>query len=131
MASLDDYRQKREFSRTPEPRGSVASELDGRRFVIQKHAATNLHYDLRLEIDGVLKSWVIPKGPSLDPNEKRLAIHVEDRVVGRLNPDLFAAFPKAFVVTCVKELAPLGDDRLSAPHHLDIGRRGVLGRQRD
>ena len=77
MASLDHYHSKRAFDRTPEPLGGEASTV-GHRFVVQKHAASRLHYDLRLEMEGVLRSWAIPKGPSFSPGEKRLAVHTED-----------------------------------------------------
>jgi len=76
--SLKKYQQKRDFDRTPEPSGGRRKGSREPIFVIQKHDASNLHYDLRLEVDDVLKSWAVPKGPSTDPREKRLAMPTED-----------------------------------------------------
>jgi DNA ligase D-like protein (predicted 3'-phosphoesterase) len=82
--SLAEYERKRDFSKTKEPSGSRKAKAKTKakrrhpRFSIQKHSATSLHYDLRLEVDGVLASWAVPKGPSLDPRDKRLAMRTED-----------------------------------------------------
>src|SRR3979411_252715 len=82
--SLDEYKRKRRFSHTPEPPGAPVKDVKAKhasRYFIQRHDATRLHYDFRLEVDGVLRSWAVPKGPSLDPAVRRLAMAVEDHPI--------------------------------------------------
>src|SRR3974390_3041919 len=85
MPQLDEYRRKRRFDRTPEPSGEGADLSRENTFVVQKHAARRLHYDFRLAINGTLKSWAVPKGPSLNPADKRLAVMTEDNPLPSAN----------------------------------------------
>src|SRR6185312_16095657 len=114
-ASLTKYWKKRDFGETPEPKGEVARPGKALSFVIQKHAARRLHYDFRLELDGTLKSWAVPKGPSLDSHVRRMAVHVEDHPIsygtfeGVIPPGQYGA--GTVIVWDRGEWIPVGDPR--------------------
>ena len=113
--ALRRYQAKRDFSVTPEPGAALADTGEGLGFVVQKHHARRLHYDFRLELDGVMKSWAVPKGPSLDPADKRMAIEVEDHPVayasfeGTIPPKQYGA--GEVVVWDKGQWRPRGDPR--------------------
>ncbi|MBB6252999.1 DNA ligase D [Nitrospirillum iridis] len=126
--ALETYHKKRDFAATPEPRGRKAGGV-GHGFVIHKHDATRLHYDFRLEMDGVLKSWAVTRGPSLVPGEKRLAVHVEDHPLDY--GDFEGTIPKGeygggtVIVWDRGEWAPVGDPHKGyAKGHLEFELRG-------
>src|SRR5947208_9442237 len=121
--ALGRYRSKRDFTRTPEPRALGGRRGKAPRFVIQKHDATALHYDFRLEVGGVLRSWAVPKGPSTDPRDKRLAMEVEDhpRAWGRFEGVIRRGYGAGTVIVWDRgEYRPLDEER-SMAESLDAG----------
>lgn len=123
--SLDEYNVKRDFKKTNEPRGDFANQTGELRFVVQRHDASHLHFDLRLEMDGVLKSWAVPKGPSLNPNDKRLAVQTEDHPLKYL--DFQGIIPKGnygageMTIWDAGTYTPMSDEKDAALHMFKDG----------
>ena len=121
--SLEEYRTKRDFMKTSEPRGEPEG-TEGSRFVVHRHQARQLHFDFRLEIDGVLKSWAVPKGVPAEPGVRRLAVQVEDHPIDYI--DFAGKIPEGEYGAGTVEIWDKGEFELSkkAPGHLEFTLRG-------
>jgi len=121
--SLKHYQEKRDFGKTPEPSGKIKGEGQ-HRFVVHKHQARQLHYDFRLEMGGVLRSWAVPKGPPLDPGSRRLAIQVEDHPLDYI--DFAGEIPQGEYGAGSVEIWDRGEFNLKneSPDRLEISLRG-------
>ena len=129
---LEEYRRKRDFAKTPEPAPAALAGTTGR-FVVQRHRATRLHYDFRLEIEGVLVSWAVPKGPTMDPGIRRMAVHVERRALGHRPRHEHAVDLQAEVVVEARRAVALDDEPAARAEGRRPGGRagGRLGRLRE